>query len=301
MDTAKFKGTGVALVTPFDFNKNIDFDSLGKLIDYQLLNNIDYFVVLGTTGESVTLSKEEKKLLVEFVIEKVDGRKPIVVGIGGNNTDEVLKNIYEFDFQGIDTILSVAPYYNKPNQKGLYEHYSKIAEICPVPIILYNVPGRTGANMDYRTCLRLARDFENIIAVKEASGDILQIMNIIKEKPRDFMVISGDDALTLPLIVIGVEGVISVTANAFPQVFVKMMENSLKGNFYTARKCHYDMINIIDTLFSEGSPAGIKATLSILEISQNYLRLPLTPVSRTTYLKLQEQVERLKQRQAVVF
>jgi len=301
MDISKIKGTGVALITPFDSEKNIDFESLGRLVDYQLLNNIGYFVVMGTTGESATLSKEEKKSIIKFVIEKVGGKKPVVVGIGGNNTNEITHTINEFDFRGIDAILSVAPYYNKPNQKGLYEHYSRIAEESPLPIILYNVPGRTGTNLQYLTSLRLARDFKNIVAIKEASGDISQIMNIIKHKPKDFVVISGDDAITLPLVVLGVEGVISVTANAFPQVFVKMMTNSLKGNYYTARKCHYDMLNIIETLFSEGSPAGIKAALSILEISKNYLRLPLTPVSQTTFFKLQKQIGVLKKRQAGLF
>lgn len=293
MDTHKFSGTGVAVVTPFKKDGSIDFNSLKKLIEHLIINDVNYLVVLGTTAEGATQTAKEKKELVEFFKKTVNNRVPLVIGIGGNNTLEVVKQIKSFDFAGVSGILSVSPYYNKPSQKGIFEHYKMIAEASPVDIILYNVPGRTASNICAETTLSLAREFKNIVAVKEASGNFDQISHICKNKPKDFAVISGDDALTLPLVSIGVCGVISVTANAYPAHFSKMMYHALKGNYFSARKIHYDLLDIINALFEEGNPAGIKAALSIMGIIDNNLRLPLTQLSRTTYVKLASMMGKL--------
>ncbi len=289
----KFIGTGVAIITPFKADLSIDFDSLQKQIEHLITNGINYLVVLGTTGESVTQSESEKDNLVIFIKEKVNKRVPIVLGIGGNDTQAVLNKIRKTDFDQIDAILSVAPYYNKPSQEGLYQHFKAIAEACPVSVILYNVPGRTCSNLKAETTLRLARDFKNIVAVKEASGDFSQAMYIIKSKPKDFIVLSGEDALTLPLMSVGVSGVISVVANAFPKEFSTMVQLALQNNFNDAEKIHYQLLEFIDNLFIEGNPAGIKEALLIMGIIKNNLRLPLVNVSEKTHLKLKELIGKI--------
>ena len=289
----KFSGTGVAIVTPFKSDSSIDFRSLTKLITYLISGNVNYLVVLGTTGESVTQSKEEKKAVIDCVVESNNGRVPVVAGIGGNNTQDIVKRIKKCQFQGIDGILSVAPYYNKPGQKGIYQHYRTIAEHSPVPVILYNVPGRTSVNISADTTLKLAHDFKNIVAIKEASGDLDQIGMIIRDKPDDFLVISGDDSATIPIISLGGAGVISVLANAYPKEWSEMVQHALKGDFVTAREIHYRFAEMIQTLFVEGNPAGIKAVLTNLGITQNYLRLPLTPVSRSTSVLISRLIEKI--------
>jgi len=290
----KFIGTGVAIVTPFKADLSIDFDSLQKQIEHLISNGINYLVVLGTTGESVTQSESEKNELVKFIKEKVNKSVPIVLGIGGNDTQAVVDKIKKTDFDQIDAILSVAPYYNKPSQEGLYQHFKAIAEACPVSVILYNVPGRTCSNIKSETTLRLAHDFKNIVAVKEASGDFSQAMYIIKSKPKDFIVLSGEDALTLPLMSVGVSGVISVVANAFPNEFSTMVQLALQNNFNEAEKIHYQLLEFIDTLFIEGNPAGIKEALSIMGIIENNLRLPLVNVSEKTHQKLKKLIDKIK-------
>lgn len=287
----KFRGTGVALVTPFHKDGSIDFKCFGNIIENMVGNKIDYLVVLGTTGESVTLTKDEKTAIIGFVVETVDKRIPVVLGLGGSNTQEVINCLKNYDFDGVDAILSVSPYYNKPSQKGLYQHYKLIANLSPVPIILYNVPGRTSVNISSETTLRLAYDVESIIGIKEASGNMEQAMDIIKNKPEDFLVISGDDALTLPLLAIGGDGVISVVANSFPRAFSDMVHHALHSNIKQARAIHYSLIDIIESLFVEGNPAGIKEVLEIQGMCANNLRLPLTNVSRSTRNRLDSLLE----------
>jgi len=294
MSTVSFKGTGIAIVTPFRDDKSIDFKALGKLVQFWVSNGVDYLVVLGTTGESVTLTKDEKKALVDFVIENVEGKLPIVVGVGGNNTIEVINYFKDYDFDKIAGILSVGPYYNKPNQTGFYEHFKAIASESPAPVILYNVPGRTGSNMLAETTLKLAHDFKNIAAIKEASGNLEQIMQIVKDKPERFQVISGDDLLTLPIISIGGEGVISVVANAFPAEMSEMVNLALANKMKQARQLHFQLMEVTKALFTEGSPAGVKAVLNQLKIGSNNLRLPLTPVSKAHFEKLAELVKKMK-------
>ncbi len=289
----KFSGTGVAIITPFNSDLSIDFNSLEKQIEHLISNNINYLVVLGTTGESVTQSETEKDELVNFIKEKVNKRVPIVLGMGSNNTQALVEKIKKTDFTGIDAILSVAPYYNKPTQEGIYQHFKAISEASPVSIILYNVPGRTSSNISAETTLRLAHDFKNIVAVKEASGDFSQVMYIIKDKPDDFIVLSGEDALTLPLISAGVSGVISVVANALPKEFSDMVQFALNNNYTEAKKIHYSLLEFIDTLFVEGNPAGVKEALSIKGITENNLRLPLVPVSKETHQKLKNLLEKI--------
>lgn len=286
-----FKGTGVAIVTPFHKHGTIDFGSLGKLIEHLISNKVEYIVVMGTTGESVTLSKDEKSALLHFAIDTIDKRVPLVLGMGGNNTQAIINDIKETSFDDIDGILSVAPYYNKPQQRGLYLHYKHIASASPVPVILYNVPGRTSVNMTAETTLKLAHDFNNIVAIKEASGNLAQCMEIIKNKPEDFLVISGDDILTLPILAIGGDGVISVVANAFPGEFSEMVRLGLKGDIVKARAIHYRLTGIIENLFADGNPSGIKAALSILGIVQNNLRLPVVKVNQTVYKQLETQIQ----------
>ena len=245
----KLKGTGVALVTPFRKDGNVDFKSLEKLLNHVINGKVEYLVVLGTTGESVTLSINEKSAIIDFVKEINAGRLPIVLGLGGNNTQEILNQIADFDFDGIDAILSVSPYYNKPSQKGIYQHFKMIANQSPVPVILYNVPARTGSNITAETTLALANEVENIIGIKEASGSIEQCMRIIKDKPKGLLVISGDDVITLPLIACGADGVISVIANAYPKNFSEMVRQTLSGNYDEARSLHYSFMEIIPLLF----------------------------------------------------
>jgi 4-hydroxy-tetrahydrodipicolinate synthase len=281
-------GTGVALVTPFDQTGAIDFEALSNLVEHIINNGVNYLVVLGTTAETATLSKEEKKQVLAHVLKVNNARVPVVLGHGGNNTQELINQFSEYDFSQIDAILSVSPYYNKPTQEGIYQHYKAICAHSPVPVILYNVPGRTASNISADTTLRLAKEFKNIIGIKEASGSMEQIMKILNHKPKDFMVISGDDALTLPMIACGAEGVISVVANAYPKEFSSLVNDSLSGDFKSARINHFKLLEIIDNLFVEGNPAGIKASLKIRNLSHDHLRLPLVNVSEATYNKLKQ-------------
>jgi 4-hydroxy-tetrahydrodipicolinate synthase len=292
--TKKFKGTGVAVITPFKNDTSIDFTSFGKVINHVIEGGVNYIVVMGTTGEVSTLTRDEKKAVLCFSIESVDNRVPVVIGIGGNNTQEIINQIKSFDLSGVDAILSVSPYYNKPNQRGIFQHYKAISACSPVPVILYNVPGRTGMNITAETTLQLAAECENIIGVKEASGNMEQIMRIIKDKPEHFIVISGDDLMTLPIIAAGGTGVISVLANAFPAEWSEMVNQCLKSNFKTAREIQFKMLEMIELLFADGSPAGVKAMLSTMGLCQNSLRLPLVPVGRTVNSRIQKAIEDLK-------
>lgn len=289
----RFKGTGVALVTPFKNDASIDFTSLGKITEHVIKGGVNYIVVLGTTGETPTLSRDERKAVVSQVLEINDKRVPVIVGIGGNSTQEVVNSILHNDLSEIDGILSVVPYYNKPTQKGLFQHFRSVANCSPVPVIMYNVPGRTSCNMTAETCLELAHQYENIIGVKESSGDMGQIIKIIKGKPENFAVISGDDMLAIPIISVGGAGVVSVLANVFPSQCGEMVSNALKSNFKSARELQFSLIELIDLLFTEGNPSGIKAMLSTLNLCQNVLRLPLVPVSRPVMMKIQKAVEEL--------
>ena len=280
-------GTGIAIVTPFLDRGGVDFIGLEKILNHIIEGGVDYIVVLGTTGESVVLSADEKKAVTNFVNETVDGRKPLVIGIGGNNTCNVTDTIKTTDLHGYDAILSVSPYYNKPTQDGIYQHYKAISVASPIPIILYNVPGRTSSNMSAETTIRLAHDFDNIIGVKEASGDMNQIMKIIKYKPEGFLVISGDDGLTLPMIYMGADGVISVVGQAYPKEFSDMVRYALEGNQIVANKLHYQLLDLLDPLYCNGNPAGIKAALKIMGICGDRVRLPLLNVEKETYQKLE--------------
>jgi len=282
-----YKGTGVALVTPFNSDKSIDYESLQKLVEYVINGGVDYLVVMGTTAENPTLNSIEKQSVIKFIVEKNNKRVPIVLGVGGYDTNAVIENIKQVNVNEIDAILSVTPYYNKPNQNGLYEHFSAITKNSPLPIILYNVPGRTGVNISASTTLNLAKNFNNIIAIKEASGNIEQIMEIIEKKPIGFEVISGDDRLTLPLVSVGAIGVISVVANALPKDYSNMVKLSLEGKFLEAKKLHYKLLEFNRLIFAEGSPAGVKCALKKLNIIKNYLRLPLVPVSDELSMKIE--------------
>lgn len=287
----QFKGTGVAIVTPFREDGSIDFKCLDRLVNHLIEGKVEYLVVLGTTGESVTLNKDEKNAVVNAVIDAAEGRVPIVLGMGGNSTQSVLGSISEQNFEGIDAILSVSPYYNKPSQRGIYEHYKMIAQASPVPVILYNVPGRTSSNITAETTLKLAHEVKNIIAVKEASGNLEQCMEIINNKPADFLVISGDDALTLPIIALGGDGVISVTANAFPLDFSEMVRASLKGKMKQARELHYKLFEVMKLHFTDGNPGGVKASLNALGICKEKVRLPLVPVNDDVRKKIKDYVK----------
>ncbi len=293
-----FKGTGVAIITPFHDSGNIDFGSFEKIIEHIIKGGINYIVALGTTGESVTLSRDEKVAVLEFVMETVNKRVPVVAGLGGNNTQEVINTIKATSFDGIDAILSVCPYYNKPQQKGLYNHYKAIAGACPVPVILYNVPGRTSMNISAETTLKLASDFSNIIGIKEASGNLLQCMDILKDRPQGFLVISGDDALTLPMMALGADGVISVVANAFPQQFSEMVNLCLKGKFSKARNLHFDLLRFTNALFMDGNPSGVKAAMEIIGLCKSNVRLPLVKVNKNVHSLIAEQIEFLLKNQA---
>jgi 4-hydroxy-tetrahydrodipicolinate synthase len=282
MEITKFKGMGVAMVTPFKDNKEIDFEALEKFTEFLIENKTDYLVVQGTTGESPVLSNAEKLKVLDTVIKINNGRLPIVYGIGGNNTAEVTKQLATFNIKGVDAFLSVSPYYNKPTQEGIFQHYKTISENSKLPIILYNVPGRTSSNVLAETTLRIANSCKNVIAIKEASGDFEQIMDIIQDKPKDFLIISGDDALTMPFIAAGGDGVISVVGNGFPKLFTEMVNAGLNGNIKASKELHYKVLPIIKHLFSEGNPAGIKETLSYLNIMKTNVRLPLVNVSEKT-------------------
>lgn len=275
-----FHGLGVAMVTPFTEAGKIDFAGLKKLTEHLVTQGADYLVVQGTTGESPTLSLEEKRTLLDFVFEVNQKRKPVVFGLGGNNTAATVQLIEEMDTTGLSGFLSVSPYYNKPTQEGIYRHYKALSEASKLPIILYNVPGRTGSNISAETTLRLANDCDNIVAIKEASGDMDQISAIIEERPDGFSVISGDDALTLPILALGGDGVISVVGNAFPKEFGQMVHQCLFGSFADARQRHYRLRKTMDLLFAEGNPGGIKEALKHLGICDNHMRLPAYPVSK---------------------
>jgi 4-hydroxy-tetrahydrodipicolinate synthase len=275
-------GTGVALVTPFTTAGSVDFDALGRLIDFDIEGGVEYLVTLGTTGETATLSEEEKIAIIQFTYQKAAGRVPVVVGIGGNNTGEVIKALQSYPLNEAAAVLSASPYYSKPSQEGIYQHYQALAAASPRPIMLYNVPGRTASNLSAATTLRLA-SVRNIVGIKEASGNMVQCMHILRDKPDDFIVVSGDDHLTLPLIACGMEGVISVAANCFPADFSQMVRSALKGDFAAARPLHYKCLEGNDLLFAENNPAGVKAFLAETGIIQNVLRLPLVPLSESIH------------------
>jgi 4-hydroxy-tetrahydrodipicolinate synthase len=287
------KGMGVALITPFKQDKSVDFPALARLLEYIIQNKADYIVVLGTTAETATLTEDEKKAVKEFVVERVNRRVPLVLGVGGNNTKALTDYLKENDLSAFNAILSVVPYYNKPSQEGIYQHYKAIAEASPIPVILYNVPGRTGVNMTAETTLRLARDFENIIGIKEASGNITQMDDIIKNKPTDFMVISGDDGITFPLITLGAVGVISVIGNAFPKEFSRMVRLALHGQYDQALQIHHKFTELFSLLFVDGNPAGVKCLLNAKGMIENELRLPLVPTRITTYEKIRKVLNEL--------
>lgn len=283
-----FKGLGIALVTPFASDGSVDYDVLKNLLDYQLKNGADFFCILATTGETPTLTKDEKQKIKELVVEKVGDKVPILIGCGGNNTADVVNELQTADFSGIDGILSVCPYYNKPSQEGLYQHFKAIAGATNMPVVLYNVPGRTGVNLKAETTVRLARDCENIVAIKEASGSLEQVDEIIKNKPDGFDVISGDDALTFPMIACGAAGVISVIGNALPKEFSRMMRLEMKGEIESARKIHHKFTDLFNLLFVDGNPAGVKAMLHEMGMIENVLRLPLVPTRLTTMQKISD-------------
>ena len=289
-----FKGLGIALITPFCEDGSVDYKSLVRLMEYQLDNGADFFCILATTGETPCLTKDEKQKIKELVVSTVKGRVPILMGCGGNNTAAVVEELKTGDFRGIDGVLSVCPYYNKPSQEGLYQHFKAIAAATSLPVVLYNVPGRTGVNLKAETTVRLARDCENIVAIKEASGSLEQVDEIIKNKPKDFAVISGDDALTFPMISCGAEGVISVIGNALPKEFSRMIRLEFKGEYDGARKIHHRFTELFSLLFVDGNPAGVKAMLHEMGFIENVLRLPLVPTRISTLQKMSEILKELK-------
>jgi 4-hydroxy-tetrahydrodipicolinate synthase len=279
---SNFKGLGVAMITPFRRDLEIDVVGLKRLTNHIIAGGADYLVVMGTTGETPTLDKEDRKLVLETVLETNAGRRPVVLGLGGNNTRDISAQLSRTDTSGVSAFLSVTPYYNKPSQNGLFEHYQALSECSKLPIILYNVPGRTGCNLLPDTILRIAFDCRNVIGIKEASGNMEQIMTLIRDKPKNFLVISGDDAITLPLIASGADGVISVAGNALPSEFSSMVHHAMAGELDQARALHYKMLEFTQLLFREGNPSGIKEALAHLDICEHYLRLPLTTVSSET-------------------
>ncbi len=276
-----FSGAGVALVTPFTIDGAVDYPALEKLIHYVTDNGVDFLVALGTTAETPTLSTTEKQSILEFVIKVNNGKLPVVAGIGGSNTAEVIANLQAYNLQQVQAILSVTPYYNKPNQEGIYQHFKAISQASPVPIILYNVPGRTGVNMLPETVIRIAKDCPNVVAVKEASGNIAQNMALVNDKPDGFVVLSGDDDLVLPQMAVGLKGVISVAANCWPKEFSTMTHLALNNEMPAAREMHYKLLKGINLLFTEGNPVGVKAVLSKMGICENNFRLPIVPASKT--------------------
>jgi 4-hydroxy-tetrahydrodipicolinate synthase len=272
-------GTGVALVTPFKKDFSVDTEALTRIVNFQIDNGINYLVVLGTTAENATLSQEEKELVIQTVIAANNQRLPLVLGVGGNNTHKLVEELKTRDFSDFVAVLSVSPYYNKPSQEGIYQHFKAIAEASPIPVILYNVPGRTASNMLPSTVIRLAKDFKNIVAIKEAAGDIVQAMKLIQEKPEGFLVISGDDMITLPMVLAGGSGVISVIGEGFPKQFSKMVQLGLQRKVDEAYEIHYQLSDAIDMIFEQGNPAGIKEVHKLLGLSENTLRLPLVNVN----------------------
>ena len=293
MGQINLRGMGVALVTPFNEDDSVDYTALARLLDYQLQNDTDYLVVFGSTGEYSTLSVEEEAEIAKFVISRVKGQIPIVRGVGGNNTKDVVDILKKDDFSGIDAVLSVVPYYNKPTQEGMYQHFKTISAATELPIILYNIPGRTGVNMTAETTLRIARDCKNVVAIKEASGNITQMDDIIKNKPKNFEVISGDDVMTYPLLALGAIGVISVIGNAFPKEFSRMVRLALAGDYANALTIHHRFTELFDLLCVDGNPAGVKSLLNIMGYIENKLRLPLVPTRITTYEKIKSVLSEL--------
>ena len=289
-----FKGLGIALVTPFTTDGQVDYPALIRLVNYQLDNGADFFCILATTGETPCLTREEKQKIKDTVVDLVQARVPILMGCGGNNTAAVIEELKTGDFKGIDGILSVCPYYNKPSQEGLYQHFKAIAAATSLPVVLYNVPGRTGVNLQAATTVRLARDCKNIIAIKEASGNLEQVDEIIKNKPNDFDVISGDDSLTFPMVSCGAVGVISVIGNALPKEFSKMIRLQMRGEYEPARKIHHRFTDLFSLLFVDGNPAGVKAMLHEMGFIENVLRLPLVPTRISTLQKMSEIMKELK-------
>ena len=281
----QLQGTGVAMVTPFKSTMEVDFDALGKVIDFNIENGVEYIVSLGTTGETPTLDEEEQIDIINYTYEKVQGRVPVVIGIGGNNTREVMESLQSYPLEKAAAVLSSSPYYNKPSQEGIFQHYKNVADASPKPVILYNVPGRTGSNINAETTLRLA-EVPNIGGIKEASGNMVQCMHVLRDRPEDFLVVSGDDHITLPLIACGMDGVISVAANCFPKDFSEMVRFCLKGDFAAARPLHYKCLQGIDLLFAENNPAGVKAFLYELGLIENALRLPVVPLSDAIHQKV---------------
>jgi 4-hydroxy-tetrahydrodipicolinate synthase len=282
----QLQGTGVAIVTPFKSTMEVDLDALGKLIDTVIKDGVEYIVTLGTTGETPTLDTEEQFDIINYTVEKVHGRVPIVVGVGGNNTKEVMENLQSYPLEKAAAVLCASPYYNKPSQEGIFQHYKNLASASPKPVLLYNVPGRTGSNISAETTLRLAHEVENIAGIKEASGNMVQCMHILRDRPADFLVVSGDDHVTLPLIACGMDGVISVAANCFPKDFSDMVRFCLQGDFAAARPLHYKCLEGNDLLFAENNPAGVKAFLYEQGIIENILRLPLVPLSSSIHQKV---------------
>ena len=290
------KGMGIALITPFTEKGDVDYKALRRLVEYQVTSHADFLCILCTTSETPTLKEEERRNIKELVVEVVNGRIPVVMGCGGNCTEAVIHEIENSDFEGIDAILSVVPYYNKPSQEGLYQHFSAIAKASPLPVILYNVPGRVSVNMTAETTLRLAREHKNIIAIKEACGNFDQIDEIIKNKPKDFTVLSGDDSITFPLITMGAEGVISVIGNAYPREFSKMVRMTMNKEYDQALLLHHKFKELFSLLFVDGNPAGVKAALNAMGFCQNILRLPLVPSRITTFEKIQKIVKEISNR-----
>ena len=284
----QLRGTGVALITPFQADFSVDYDALAKVIDFVITGGVEYIVTLGTTGESPTISREEKKKIITYTYDKVAGRVPVVVGIGGNNTQELIEDLKDFPLEKAVAVLSASPYYSKPSQEGLFQHYKALAAASPKPILLYNVPGRTGRNLSAATTIRLTKEVKNIAGIKEASGDMAQCMEILRDAPADFLVVSGDDALALPQIACGMQGVISVAANSFPKDFSQMVRLSLKGDFAGAKTLNDRLIAGYELLFAENNPAGVKAAMAEMKLIGNYVRLPLVPLSAGLHGKLKE-------------
>ncbi len=293
MIQSRLRGMGVAFVTPFKEDESVDYDAISRLIDFQLANGTDFLVILATTAETPTLTSEEKEKIRTLIVDRVNGRIPIVMGVGGNNTRAVIEQLRTENLKGIDAILSVVPYYNKPSQEGLYQHFKAISEASPVPVVLYNVPGRTGVNMTAETTLRLARDCDNVVAIKEASGNFTQIDDIIKNKPEDFAVLSGDDGITYPLITLGAVGVISVIGNAFPREFSQMTRLAMAGDYRNALTIHHRFTELFKLLFVDGNPAGVKAMMNAMGLLENKLRLPLVPTRFTTFEEIREVLRQL--------
>lgn len=295
------RGTGVALITPFDKKQAVDFDALGRVIEHVISGGVEYVVTLGTTGETPTISKTEKAEIIEYTMDAVSGRVPVVVGVGGNDTRAVVAELETLPLQQAIAVLSASPYYNKPTQEGIFRHYEVLASASPKPIILYNVPGRTGRNMNASTTLRLAREVPNIAGIKEASGDMAQCMQLLKERPEQFLVVSGDDALALPQIACGMDGIISVAANAFPEAFTQLVRSALLGDFKKARTFNDGLLEAYDLMFTENNPAGVKAFMSEMGLIANHLRLPMVPVTPSTLEKIQAFMQRAKKKPDYAF